>query len=62
MVMINLKYAFEFLDTDMAQSSPLLLRLIASSVSAANRAGKIIRDVMTQGDLAIVEKVFYSIL
>lgn len=41
----------------MAQSSPLLLRLIASSVSAANRAGKIIRDVMTHGDLAIVEKV-----
>ncbi|XP_063231609.1 3'(2'),5'-bisphosphate nucleotidase 1 [Bacillus rossius redtenbacheri] len=40
----------------MAQSAPLLLRIVASSVRAANRAGKIIRDVMSAGDLGIVEK------
>ncbi|XP_077296833.1 3'(2'),5'-bisphosphate nucleotidase 1 isoform X5 [Arctopsyche grandis] len=40
----------------MSQSGPLMMRLIASSVTAANRAGKIIRDVMSQGDLGIVEK------
>ena len=50
----------------MAQNTPLLLRLVASSISAANHAGKIIRDVMSHGDLAIVEKVsfkyFFSVL
>lgn len=40
----------------MAQSAPLILRLVASSITAVNRAGKIIRDVMSQGDLGIVEK------
>lgn len=35
----------------------LILRLIASSVTASNRAGKIIRDIMSRGDLGIVEKV-----
>lgn len=43
----------------MAQSPALILRLIASSITAANRAGKIIRDIMSQGDLGIVEKVMY---
>nr|CAD7456828.1 unnamed protein product [Timema tahoe] len=41
----------------MAQSTPLILRLVASSVTAATRAGKIIRDIMSEGDLGIVEKV-----
>lgn len=41
----------------MAQSAPLVLRLLASSVVAAGRAGKIIRDVMSRGDLGIVQKV-----
>jgi len=40
----------------MAQSTHLLLRLVATSVTAANHAGKIIRDVMIKGDLGIVEK------
>ncbi|CAG2063787.1 unnamed protein product, partial [Timema podura] len=40
----------------MAQSTPLILRLVASSVTAATRAGKIIRDIMSEGDLGIVEK------
>lgn len=40
----------------MAQSAALLARLVASSVTAANRAGKIIRDVMSQGELNIVDK------
>lgn len=41
----------------MAQTAPLLLRLLASSVRAAARAGKIIRDVMSRGELGIIEKV-----
>ncbi|XP_054258200.1 3'(2'),5'-bisphosphate nucleotidase 1 [Macrosteles quadrilineatus] len=40
----------------MAQSAHLLLRLVASSVTAANSAGKIVRDVMKKGDLGIVDK------
>ncbi|XP_059488072.1 3'(2'),5'-bisphosphate nucleotidase 1 [Neocloeon triangulifer] len=40
----------------MAQSAPLILRIVASSVSAANQAGKIIRDVMSKGELGIVDK------
>ncbi|KAJ1529745.1 hypothetical protein ONE63_006496 [Megalurothrips usitatus] len=40
----------------MAQSSPLILRLAAFSINAANRAGKIIRDVWSQGELGIVDK------
>ncbi|XP_046433572.1 3'(2'),5'-bisphosphate nucleotidase 1 [Neodiprion fabricii] len=40
----------------MAQSAPLLLRVVASSVTVAGRAGKIIRDVMTGGELNIVNK------
>ncbi|XP_068618881.1 3'(2'),5'-bisphosphate nucleotidase 1 isoform X1 [Battus philenor] len=35
---------------------PLIVRLLASSVSVANRAGKIVRDVMSKGELGIVEK------
>ncbi|XP_050675365.1 3'(2'),5'-bisphosphate nucleotidase 1 isoform X1 [Leptidea sinapis] len=37
-------------------SVPVLIRLLASSVSVANRAGKIVRDVMSKGELGIVEK------
>ncbi|KAI4468798.1 (2')5'-bisphosphate nucleotidase 1 [Holotrichia oblita] len=40
----------------MAQSPPLVLKLLASSIRAATRAGKIIRDVMSRGDLGIIEK------
>lgn len=41
----------------MAERTSLVLRLIASSVVVANRAGKIIRDIMSRGELGIVEKV-----
>jgi len=50
-------YRYSVADTKMAQSAPLILRLVASSITAVNRAGKIIRDIMSQGDLGIVEKV-----
>ncbi|XP_066598239.1 3'(2'),5'-bisphosphate nucleotidase 1 isoform X2 [Prorops nasuta] len=40
----------------MAQSAPLVARIVALSVSATRKAGKIIRDVMRQGGLNIVEK------
>lgn len=42
------------------RASNIVLRLIASSVIAANRAGKIIRDIMSRGELGIVEKVTKS--
>ncbi|XP_013183386.2 3'(2'),5'-bisphosphate nucleotidase 1 isoform X2 [Amyelois transitella] len=35
---------------------PLIVKILASSVSVANRAGKIVRDVMSKGELGIVEK------
>ncbi|XP_071453738.1 3'(2'),5'-bisphosphate nucleotidase 1 isoform X2 [Hetaerina americana] len=40
----------------MASTSPLILRVVATSVVVANRAGEIIRDIMSKGDLGIVEK------
>ncbi|XP_063831311.1 3'(2'),5'-bisphosphate nucleotidase 1 isoform X2 [Ostrinia nubilalis] len=40
----------------MSSTVPLIVRLLASSVSVANRAGKIVRDVMSKGELGIVEK------
>ncbi|XP_046401412.1 3'(2'),5'-bisphosphate nucleotidase 1 isoform X2 [Ischnura elegans] len=40
----------------MASSAPLILRVVATSVNVANRAGEIIRDIMSKGDLGIVEK------
>lgn len=39
---------------------PLAMRIIASSILIANRAGFIIRDVMSNGELGIVEKVKLS--
>lgn len=41
----------------MSSNVPLIIKLLASSVSVANRAGKIVRDVMSKGELGIVEKV-----
>lgn len=38
-------------------SAPLVMRIMASSIVIANRAGRIIRDVMANGELGIVEKV-----
>lgn len=35
---------------------PLILRLVASSVCVAQRAGRLIREIMSKGDLGIVEK------
>lgn len=41
----------------MASNPPLILRLLATSSTAAKRAGNIIRDIMSKGELGIVEKV-----
>lgn len=41
----------------MAQGPALICKLLASSVSIAHKAGKIIRDVMQKGDLRIIDKV-----
>lgn len=40
-----------------ASTSPLLMRILAASVSVSNRAATIIRDIMKKGELGIVEKV-----
>ncbi|CAH0728478.1 unnamed protein product, partial [Brenthis ino] len=40
----------------MSTSIPVIVKLLASSVSVAGRAGKIVRDVMSKGELGIVEK------
>ncbi|XP_053613404.1 3'(2'),5'-bisphosphate nucleotidase 1 isoform X1 [Plodia interpunctella] len=40
----------------MSTTIPLIVKILASSVSVANRAGKIVRDVMSKGELGIVEK------
>ncbi|XP_034833744.1 3'(2'),5'-bisphosphate nucleotidase 1 isoform X1 [Maniola hyperantus] len=40
----------------MSTTVPLIVRLLASSVSVAGRAGKIVRDVMSKGELGIIEK------
>lgn len=42
--------------TAAAAAAPLMMRIVASSIQIAGRAGRIIRDVMAKGDLGIVEK------
>ena len=37
-------------------TTPLVARILSSSVSVANSAGAIIRDVLQKGDLGIVQK------
>ena len=37
-------------------SSPPFLQVLATSVSATNKAGDLIRDIMYKGQLDIVEK------
>lgn len=37
--------------------APLAMRIMANSISIANQAGKIIRDIMSQGELGIIDKV-----
>lgn len=57
---IHCTYLFYFslkFCANMTSNIPLIVRLLASSVSVANRAGKIVRDVMSKGELGIVEKV-----
>ncbi|XP_033167411.1 3'(2'),5'-bisphosphate nucleotidase 1 [Drosophila mauritiana] len=40
----------------MAATAPVIMRVMASSISTAKRAGGIIRDVLKKGDLGIVDK------
>lgn len=46
----------------MAQTPALICRLLASSVSITHKAGKIIRDIMQNGDLGIIDKVFIFLI
>lgn len=49
-----------------SSNSPFILRLVSCSVAAANKAGNIIRNVLQNGDLGVVDKVrhepFYIII
>lgn len=38
------------------------MRILSASVAVSNRASNIIRNVLTKGDLGIVEKVCNSVL
>lgn len=40
-----------------AEGVPLLMRIVSASVSVSHRAAKIARDILTKGDLGIIEKV-----
>ncbi|BFF92130.1 3'(2')-5'-bisphosphate nucleotidase 1 [Drosophila madeirensis] len=40
----------------MASTAPVIMRIMASSIQTAKRAGGIIRDVLKKGDLGIVDK------
>ena len=44
------------LQTICKMPAPVILRLVSSSVCIAQRAGKLIRDILKKGDLGIVEK------
>lgn len=41
----------------LAEGAPLLMRIVSSSVAVSYRAAKIAKDVLSKGDLGIVEKV-----
>ena len=41
----------------MASTAPLLLRIVANSVTISHRVGDIVRDIMKKGELAIIDKV-----
>jgi len=42
-------------------SSPLVLQIVASSYSIANKTGEIIRNILKGGDLGVVDKAQVSI-
>ena len=41
----------------MASTAPLLLRVVASSVTITHRVGNLVRDIMSKGELGIIDKV-----
>lgn len=40
----------------------LFMRMMCSSITIANHAGIIIRDIMKKGELGIIEKVFVLLI
>lgn len=51
------KFAFCFFSAFSMASPALLMRVVASAYSVAEKAATIVRNVMSAGDLGIVEKV-----
>lgn len=45
----------------MASSHTVLMRLVASAYSIAQKAGSIVRCVIAEGDLGIVQKVLQTL-
>ena len=46
-----------YIESNMEDKYPLLLKLVALSVRIADRAGTVVRNVMSGGNLGIVDKV-----
>lgn len=46
----------------MASGPTVLMRLVASAYSIAQKAGTIVRRVIAEGDLGIVEKVLRNLI
>jgi hypothetical protein len=45
----------------MAVNPSLVMRIVSASVAVSNRASNIIRNVLTKGDLGIIEKVCFNV-
>ena len=55
-MMLARKQTYE-IEINMAGNGAVLLKVVASSVAIARRAGVIIRSILKSGDLAVVDKV-----
>lgn len=59
-IFLSFQFEIDYLGLNFAvnftMAQPSVLRILASSVSLANHAGKIVRDVLSGGNLGIVEK------
>jgi hypothetical protein len=43
-----------------AETVPLLMRIVSSSVAVSYRAANIAREILSKGDLGIVEKASFN--
>lgn len=43
-------------------SVPTLMRIVSASVSVANKAGSIVKGVLSRGNLGIIDKVMSTLM